>query len=76
MCPAYLKNNFTRVNEHHEYNTRSSQHNFVIPKIKGVDSSSFYYNAIKDWNALPNNIKSLSDHTAFKAAIKQHLKNN
>jgi hypothetical protein len=33
--------------EHHGYNTRSSQFNFVVPKIKGVDSSSFLFNAIK-----------------------------
>lgn len=73
-CPAYLKDNFKKVNEHHEYNTRSSQFNFVVPKIKGVDSTSFYFNAVKDWNALPNSIKSIKDHGAFKVALKQHLK--
>ena len=36
--PAYLKDNFRNVDEHQGYNTRSSQFNFVVPKIKGVDS--------------------------------------
>lgn len=74
-CPTYLKDNFIKVSENHEYNTRSSQFNFVVPKIKGVDSSTFFFNAIKDWNSLPNNIKSIKDHNAFKTVIKQHLKN-
>ena len=69
-----FKNDFKKVNEHHEYNTRSSQINFVVQKIKGV-VTSFFFNAIKDWNALSNGIKSISDHGAFKAAIKQHMKN-
>ena len=74
-CPPYLKD---KVDEHHGHtcNTRSSQFNFVIAKIKGVDASFFFYfNAIKDWNALPNSIKAINDHNAFKAAVKQHLKN-
>ena len=57
-------------------NTRSSQFNFVVPKIKGVDSSSFFFTAIRDWNSLPDNIKSIKDHEDFKTNIKSFLKNN
>jgi hypothetical protein len=35
-----------------------------------VDSSSFFFNAIKDWNALQNSIKAINDHNAFTAAVK------
>ena len=73
-CPSYLKNNFVRINEHHRYGTRSSHYNFVIPKIKGNESTSFYYNAIQDWNSLPESIKSISDHKRFKKEVKCHLK--
>ena len=48
-----MKENFVRVNEHHTYNTRSSNYNFVVPKIKGVESTTFFYNAIKGLNSLP-----------------------
>ena len=48
---------------------------FIVSNIKGMDPSSFFFNAIKDWNALPNSIKSINDHNTFKAAVKQHLKN-
>ena len=73
-CPSYLKNNFVRINEHHTYNTRSSPYNFVTPKIKGKESTSFYYNAIQDWNTLPEWIKSISDLQRFKKEVKCHLK--
>ena len=39
-CPSYLKNTFVWINEHHRYGTRSSHYNFVIPKIKGNESTS------------------------------------
>jgi len=55
----YLKNNFVKINEHY-------QHNFVTPKIKGMESTSFYYNAIQDWNSLPDSIKSTKDLQKFK----------
>jgi hypothetical protein len=47
---------------------------FIVSNIKGMDPSSFFFNAIKDWNALPNS-KKKNDHVAFKAAVKQHMKN-
>ena len=28
----------------------------IVPNIKGMDPSSFFFNVIKDWNALPNSI--------------------
>ena len=72
-CPSYMNENFTKVNEHHTYNTRSSQHNFVVPKIIGVESSTFYYNAIKDWNDLPNTIKAVDNLDQFKKQVKAHF---
>lgn len=73
-CPSYLNNNFVKINEHHNYSTRSSPFNFVTPKIKGIESSSFYYNAIHDWNSLPDSIKSITELDKFKKEVKCHLK--
>ena len=43
---------------------------FIVSNIKGMDPSSFFFNAIKDyWNALPNSIKSINGHDAFKAVV-------
>ena len=72
-CPSYLKNNFVRINEHHTYSTRSSHYNFVTPKIKGSECTSFYYNAIHDWNSLPESIKTITDPKRFKKEVKCHL---
>jgi hypothetical protein len=38
MSVIYLKEDITKVNEYHGYTTKSSQFNFVVPKIKGVYS--------------------------------------
>ena len=51
ICPKYLHINFDR-NES-SFNTRHSKKNFLIPTIKGCESSTFFYNGIKDWNSLP-----------------------
>ena len=68
-----MNENFTKVNEHHTYNTRSSQHNFVVPKIIGVESSTFYYNTIKYWNDLPNTIKAVDNLDQLKKQVKAHF---
>lgn len=75
-CPEYLKDNFKKVIDHHEYNTRSRQFNFVVPKVKGVDSTSYFFSAIRDWNSLPNSIKEITNHNSFKFAVRNYLKNN
>ena len=74
-----MEENFRNVNEQHTYNTRSSQNNFghfVIPKIKGVESTTFYYNAIKDWNSLPGHIKETKNLDQFKKSVKSYLINS
>ena len=73
-CPDYLKQHFCKVSEQHVYNTRSSQFNFVVPKIRGVDSTSFFFTAITDWNALPNSVKAIKNHDTFKTDLKHFLK--
>ena len=69
----YLANKFVRTHQAHNHRTRTSNLNFIVPRVKGIASKSFFYNAIVDWNALPPQIKSISSKSTFKKAIKDHL---
>jgi hypothetical protein len=73
ICPDYMKENFLRVSSLHHHNTRGCKFNFQIPRISSFSSCSFYYNAIKDWNGLPENIKSTLQKSIFKKETKSHL---
>ncbi len=46
--------------------TRRSKWYFIIPQIKGAEGNTFYYNAIKDWNSLPEDLKSCENIASFK----------
>ena len=70
-CPEYLKQGYTRTFD--TRNTRSSAFNFFVPSIKGIESSTFFFNGIKNWNALPDTIKSIIEKGKFKFEIKRHL---
>ena len=72
-APIYLRQNFTTIS-HHYCNTRSANcHNFIVPSIKQCQDKTFYYNAIKDWNGLPLNIKQIKSKTSFKHSVKKYL---
>ena len=47
--------------------------NLIVPRVKGKASSTFYYNAILDWDALPPNIQGLPIKSVFKQRFRQHL---
>ena len=49
-CPSYLKNNSLKINE---------CFNYLTTEIKGIESTTFYYNAIQDWNLLHVWIESI-----------------
>ena len=64
--PIYLRQNFTTIS-HHYCNTSSANcHTFILPLIKQCQDKTFYYNAIKDWNDFPLNIKQIKSKTSFK----------
>ncbi len=71
--PEYLKIHFTKTSQLHSHNTRGSNYNFVIPQVNTVTSKTFYYNAIKDWNALPEEIQSMRNRASFKKSVKKYL---
>ena len=70
-CPQYLNQHFNRLNEGNErIATRGKAHNFHIPRI---DTNTFAYTAIKDWNSLPSRIKEIDSEKLFKKKVKRHL---
>ena len=73
LSPQYLKENFVPLNDVHQYNTRGSRYNFLVPRCRSVDSSTFYYAGIMDWNSLPEWLKELEKPNRFKIALKKFL---
>ena len=69
--PVYLKREFNSIP--HELNTRASSYNFYVPRLQGMASKSFFCNGIKDWNALPIAIKSITNMFQFKRQMKLFL---
>ena len=57
--PEYMHTNF-KINIS-LYGTRSINSNLCIPPIKGGESTTFFYSGIKDWNSLPDQIKSCNN---------------
>ena len=72
-APDYLGQFFTRTRSIHSISTRNSAENFHIPYAKGLVFHSFYYTAIKDWNALPANVKLSNSISHFKTACKKFM---
>ena len=71
-CPAYMKENFVNVQDFHRYQTRFSEHNFIIPDCQGPKSHTFYYSTITDCN-LPKKLKNIQDNKKFKFEFKKFL---
>lgn len=72
-CPHYMKTNFVKTRDINTHNTRFSEFNFYIPAVNGHSANTFYYNAIKDWNSLPVDIKKTKSSFAFKSKVKGFL---
>ena len=74
-CPSYMADNFVRVSNFHCHNTRSCEYNFIVPQCGKFGNGTFCFNAIKDWNALPDNIKMIQNTNRYKMAVKLYLQN-
>ena len=74
ILPGYLSGSFKMTSEVHHYNTRDSQFNFVIPRVRGqYGSNTFQFTAVREWNSLPGCIKSINSLSSFKKEVKTHL---
>ena len=73
LAPAYLMPNFNLISSAHSYNTRGSNNNFCLTRDLSLFSNGFAYTAIKQWNSLPEDIKSIDQFKVFKRKLKQYL---
>ena len=74
ISPTYLKENFVIRGSNSGRQTRSCTNlDFIVPRVKTCQSSTFYFNAIKDWNELPLSIKENKNKENFKGNIKTFL---
>jgi len=69
--PKYLKEKFNEIP--HLHNTRYNEpNNFFLPRVQGTANNTFYFSAIREWNSLPNSIKSINKLDTFKSQLKEH----
>ncbi len=56
-----------------DYSTREAASGTLInvPNVRGIESNTFYFNAIKDWNSLPNNLKNCENIHTYKKESKE-----
>ena len=77
-APSYISDSFRYVSNVHGHITRQSHHNFHISKSDciGQMSKSFLFTAMKEWNALPNSLKSDRKEASFKTSLRAHILNH
>ena len=72
--PSYLSGHFIKASNVHHHFTRGSTENFVVPSVRGVAATTFYFSTIKDWNSLPSHVKQKCSFNGFKCAAKRYLR--
>ena len=75
IAPRYLMPNFTAISAAHSHNTRGSGFNFQLSRDLALSTNSFAFTSIKQWNDLPNSIKSIDSFYVFKRKLKEFLIN-
>ena len=69
-CPTYLREQFHRTSEIHDYNLRGSNYDLQLPLPKtNFLKRSFSYRGAMAWNQLSNKTREIGDLTSFKLAI-------
>ncbi len=74
QAPEYLQENFEKDRNRQQQHTRSRLWNFIVPNVKENESNSFFFHAIKDWNSLPNELKTYENiYVLSKKGVRRHL---
>ena len=72
-APGYLSGKFEPIVATHRHNTRSSGNNFHVSKALSGSLTSFAYTAVKEWNELPIDLKSIESEKLFRRKLRDHL---
>ena len=73
LGPCYLRSNIVSVSDIHSHRTRGSVSNFHLSKSYSNCPSAFSYSCVKDWNSLPNRIKTIDSLPSFKRELRKFL---
>ena len=76
FLPMYLKHQLVVVHEIHEYQTRNCQDFYIGRTNKGSTKKSLFFDGLKAFNDLPQELKSIRNKHCFKAELKQHVQVN
>ena len=74
LSNRYMADNFKQFSSIHQYNTRNSSFNFILPMSKGQACKTFYFTAVQNWNSLLSEIESIKSNQILKSAIKSNLR--
>ena len=73
LAPRYLSRNIVSVSDTHSHNTRGCSSNFHVSKSLAATPSAFAFSCVRQWNDLPNHIKSIDSLVTFKQKLKEFL---
>jgi hypothetical protein len=71
--PEVFSNYFTRNDEIHHYNTRTSSQLHKSYKRTNYAKQTLSDKGVNIWNKLDCNYKNIKSYTTFKKKIKKHL---
>lgn len=75
MVPKYLSGACKRNNENHQYNLRNNN-DFRLPLYRKSNTQRMLmYNGLKEFNKLPNEIKSAINFSMFVSKVKENIRN-
>lgn len=76
MVPKYLSGTCRRNNENHGYNLRNND-DFRLPLYRKSNTQRMLmYNGLKEFNNLPNEIKSAISYSIFVSRVREFVKEN
>lgn len=74
LVPEYLYKKITYANEIHERNTRN-RHEIRLPDIRTESARKcIFYNGIKLYNDIPNEVKNATSLNIFKKRLAMHIR--
>ncbi len=72
QAPEYLQENFEKARNRQQQHARNRLWNFSVPNVKGNESNSLiFFHAVKDWNSLPDELKTCENIMFFQKRSKE-----
>ena len=75
LCPENLRHKFTERSMISEYRTRNHG-DLQIPKVRlEYAKRSFYFSGVKNWKAIPDNVRERDSIARFRTGLRDYLCN-